>query len=87
MTIYTYIYIYIVNHRQTISLSHNSSVWLDVQDALSWDRNPPNFVLDLVSYSSVYIYIYIYIGLVGRMFANSPGDMGLIPGRVMPKTF
>ena len=27
------------------------------------------------------------IGLEGRMFANSPGDLGLIPGRVIPKTF
>ena len=24
--------------------------------------------------------------LEGRMFANSPGDLGSIPGRVMPKT-
>ena len=28
--IYIYIYIYIVIHRQTISLYHNSSVWLDM---------------------------------------------------------
>ena len=26
------------------------------------------------------------IGLVGRLFANSPGDLGSIPGRVIPKT-
>ena len=26
------------------------------------------------------------IGLVGRVFANGPGDMGLIPGRIIPKT-
>ena len=26
------------------------------------------------------------IGLVGRVFANGPGDRGSIPGRVMPKT-
>ena len=24
--------------------------------------------------------------LVGRVFANGPGDMGSIPGRVIPKT-
>ena len=38
----------------------------------------------------IYIYIYIYynrlIGLVGRVFANDPGDLGSIPGRVIPKT-
>ena len=28
----------------------------------------------------------IYIGLVGRIFANGPGDLGSIPGRVIPKT-
>ena len=43
---------YIVIHRQTVSLYHNSSVWLDTQDASSWDRNAPNFTLDLISYRS-----------------------------------
>ena len=32
-----------------------------------------------------YIYL-LYIGLVGRVFANGPGHMGSIPGRVIPKT-
>ena len=27
----------------------------------------------------------MFIGLVGRVFANSPGDLGSIPGRVIPK--
>ena len=27
------------------------------------------------------------IGLVGRVFANASGDLGSIPGRVIPKTF
>ena len=36
--------------------------------------------------------IYIFpkvsqlIGLVDRVFANGPGDLGSIPGRVIPKT-
>ena len=47
--IYIYIYIYIVIHRLTVSLYHNSSLWLDTLDAGSWDRNSPNFTLDLVS--------------------------------------
>ena len=38
----------------------------------------------------LYIYIYIYIvpdiGLAVRVFANGPGDLGSIPGRVIPKT-
>ena len=37
----------------------------------------------------IYIYIYIYnrlIGQVGRVFANDPGDLSSIPGRVTPKT-
>ena len=40
-----------------------------------------------------YIYIYIHtsyfipdIGLGVRVFANGPGDLGSIPGRVIPKT-
>ena len=54
--IYIYIYIYIYSliamYRQTVSLYHNSSVWLDTQDPSSWDRNPSKFTLDLVSYYS-----------------------------------
>ena len=34
-----YIYIYIVIHRQIVSLYHISSVWLDMRDSQSWDRN------------------------------------------------
>ena len=37
--------IYIVIHRQTVSLYHNSSEWLDTWDGSSWDRNSANFTL------------------------------------------
>ena len=54
-----------------------------------------------ILYIYIYIYIYIYykgklytyvvsnwlICQVGRVFANGPGDMGSIPGRVIPNTF
>ena len=43
----------IVIHRQTVSLYHNFSVWLDTQDIWSLVRNPPNITLDLVSDRSV----------------------------------
>ena len=37
--------------------------------------------------ANIYIYIYIPdIGLGVRVFANGPGDLGSIPGRVIPKT-
>ena len=42
--IHTYIYIYIVIDRQTVLLYCNSSVWLDMQDASSWDQNPVAFM-------------------------------------------
>ena len=29
---------------------------------------------------------YKFVSLVCRVFANSPGDLGSIPGRVIPKT-
>ena len=38
---------------------------------------------------STFDHIYKYnrlIGLVGRVYANGPGDLGSIPGRVIPKT-
>ena len=35
----------------------------------------------------LYTYIdIIYIGLAVRVFANGPGDLGSIPGHVIPKT-
>ena len=33
-----------------------------------------------------HIYVCVLIGLVGKVFANDPGDLGSIPGRVIPKT-
>ena len=38
-------------------------------------------------YTHTYIYIHRLIGLVGRVFANDPEDLGSIPDRVIPKTF
>ena len=44
-------------------------------------------VIGKKNYQTVYIYIYIYIiGPAVRVFANGPGDLGSIPGRVIPKT-
>ena len=39
-------------------------------------------------FDHIYIYIYILpdIGLAVRVFANGPGDLGSIPGRVISKT-
>ena len=34
----------------------------------------------------MHVHIYRPIGLVGRAFANGPGDWCLIPCRVVPKT-
>ena len=35
----------------------------------------------------VFLWIFIYLsGTVGRVFASGPGDLGSIPGRVIPKT-
>ena len=31
-------------------------------------------------------FFYWLIGLVGRVFANGPGDLGSIPRRIIPKT-
>ena len=36
--------------------------------------------------NTLYIYIVPDIGLAVRVFANGPGDLGSIPGGVIPKT-
>ena len=35
---------------------------------------------------TIIVLLYRLIGLVGRMLANGSGDLGSIPGRVIPKT-
>ena len=47
--------IYFVIDRHTISLYHNSSVWLDLQDASIY------MVIHTHTHTHIYIYIYIYI--------------------------
>ena len=46
------------------------------------------FIINIYIYIYIYIhiYIYMYIGPAVRVFANGPGDLGSIPGRVIPKT-
>ena len=41
----------------------------------------------LLSYLNRGNYINRLIGQVRRVFANGPGDLGSIPGHVIPKTF
>ena len=73
--IYIYIYIYIYGY-----------IYLYIQ-------THTYIYLYLFIHAYIYIfiqtYIYIYlpdIGLGVRVFANGPGDLGSIPGRVIPKT-
>ena len=40
-----------------------------------------------LNWAFVYLDVYMSaIGLMSRVFANGPGDLGSIPGRVIPKT-
>ena len=55
---------YIVIHRLTVSSYHNSSVWLDTQNDLSWDRNPSNFMLDMVSNRTAISAKYVSSGII-----------------------
>ena len=45
-------------------------------------------MVNKISYQSIEnMKYYQLIGLVGRVFANGPGDLGSIPVHVIPKTF
>ena len=59
----------IVLHRQTVLMYENSSVWLDTQDASSWDRKPPNFTLDLVSNPSAFSVTYVSSGMITHLYS------------------
>ena len=55
------------------------------------DKLTSPFSLEKPGYQYWLLYYWLWepywlIGLVGRVFANCPGDLGSIPGRVIPKT-
>ena len=40
-----------------------------------------NIILILCFLLFIYLFIYLDIGIMVRVFANGPGDLGSIPGR------
>ena len=44
-----------------------------------------NSVTYFIYFKAYYSSVDRLVGLVGRVFANGPGDLGSIPGRVIPK--
>ena len=42
--------------------------------------------LQIIYIQYIYVYVHQDIGPAVRVFANGPGDLGSIPGRVIPKT-
>ena len=63
--------IYIAIHRQTVSFYQSSSVSLNMLDASSWDRNLPNFTLDLVSNLSAITTTYVSSGIIMHVYLLS----------------
>ena len=72
--------------RQTASVYHNSSILLDTRDSRSWNRNQADSDANPRLSHTVILNAYVSLGQAVRVFANSPGDLGSIPGRVIPKT-
>ena len=46
----------------------------------------PIIVITSLIISMVIQVAFLFIGLMGRVFASGPGDLGSIAGRVIPKT-
>ena len=68
--------VYIANHRQIVLLYHSSSVWIEIQDASSWDRNPPKFTGDLVSHYLAISATYVSPGIITH-FVKAVVDLHL----------
>ena len=45
-----------------------------------------SLILKNIIFYNLDVYFNRLTGLVGRVFVNGPGDMGSIPGRIIPKT-
>ena len=73
------------------SLIHSLIMWLTVS-SLSPHNLHLLFCCVLSIVTSIYFLLMalfcaaIYIGMMVRVFANGPGDLGSIPGRIIPKT-
>ena len=65
---YFYLYIYIVIHRQNVSLYHNSSVWLDTRGARSRDRNPTDFYANRKFYCTATKQFSVRKGILTHMY-------------------
>ena len=67
------------------SICNTSSSILNIKS--SQGKNCKPIVSCQIYIFIIYIYIYIQlIGLVGRVFANGPEDLGSIPDHLIPKT-
>ena len=74
----------------TVKTNDNYLWVLFMLDTYSWNHFTVStiFVLRIVRIISKSLLVNWnqHISQVGRVFANGPGDLGLIPGRVIPKT-
>ena len=99
--VYIYIYIYILKEnnlrkyeyrKSKMILSTDTYVYIYIYIYIyTWGHFGFSIVVFFLNRSlsnHIYIYIYIYsLWTLGvRVFANGPGDLGSIPGRVIPKT-
>ena len=59
--------VYTVIHRQTVLSYRKSTVWQNTLDSSSWDRNPPNFMLDMIPNRSG-ILICVNLGIITHTY-------------------
>ena len=88
---------YIVIHRQTVSLYHNSSVWLDTRDILSRDRSQADFTSvgyltpayrqSQRKWEDILEYIHMYaIGYLSAQFMRRPLHLHLSDNHAIPRS-
>ena len=89
-TLLMWILLYIPGRNKWCNNSHTSSTHIVIYDIphIFYTRIDPHPLSSDADWILL-IYIYTYnwdIGPAVRVFANGPGDLGSIPGRVIPKT-
>ena len=63
-----YLFKYICSPPLTVSLYHNPSVWLDTQDAQSWDRNLADFYASQIFYCTAMRKLSVSKGILTHMY-------------------
>ena len=74
------------NHSKWSNAQHVSAPTTMILPTMALTASIRWYKLFKIAHTQILQNFWFIIGLVGRVFANGPGDRGSVPGRIIPKT-